>query len=102
MGYLLVGSNVDSKDFSNPGTDAIVGNVLGQLRGTGSNVVVMHDSGGNRAQTVEALEKLIPLLQKQGYRFVTANETLGVSRDAVMPPVSFRSLMVTKAKGWVE
>jgi hypothetical protein len=33
-----------------------------QVSETGSNIVIMHDSGGNRAQTVLALDKLIPTL----------------------------------------
>ena len=39
------------------------------LAGTGSPIVLLHDGGGPREQTVEALEKLIPWLAEQGYRF---------------------------------
>ena len=39
----------------------------------------MHDGGGNRFQTIEALKIMIPQLQKQGYRFVTVPELLALS-----------------------
>ena len=45
----------------------------------------MHDSGGNRAQTVEALDVLIPKLKAQGYRFASVGEALGAT--SLMHPV---------------
>lgn len=40
------------------------------------DVILFHDAGGNRAQTVKALEEILPKLQKQGYKFVTVSELL--------------------------
>ena len=40
--------------------------------------MLFHDGGGNRAQTVKALEQILPELEKQGYRFVTVSELLEV------------------------
>ena len=34
-----------------------------------NDVVLMHDGGGNRAQTIEALKRLLPWLVDQGYEF---------------------------------
>jgi cellulose synthase/poly-beta-1,6-N-acetylglucosamine synthase-like glycosyltransferase len=51
-------------------------------------VVLLHDGGGDRAQTVEALPGLIHELRARGYRFVTVSELAGLTRDQVMPPVS--------------
>jgi len=48
-----------------PGVERIVQNVLGRLEESGSNVVVMHDAGGDRGQTVQALAKLIPALRQK-------------------------------------
>jgi peptidoglycan/xylan/chitin deacetylase (PgdA/CDA1 family) len=58
--------NVDTRDWSRPGTDAIV-EVL--LSATPGDVVLMHDGGGNRSQTVEALAIALPQLAAQGYEF---------------------------------
>jgi cellulose synthase/poly-beta-1,6-N-acetylglucosamine synthase-like glycosyltransferase len=46
----------------------------------------MHDAGGNRAQTVAALDILIPRLQAQGYRFVTVSEGLRLPPAAAAAP----------------
>ncbi|MFI6938114.1 polysaccharide deacetylase family protein [Streptomyces sp. NPDC050418] len=57
----------DSLDWTEPGTRTIVNNVL---RGAGSGVVVLnHDAGGNRSQSVEALRVYLPRLLDDGYRF---------------------------------
>jgi cellulose synthase/poly-beta-1,6-N-acetylglucosamine synthase-like glycosyltransferase/peptidoglycan/xylan/chitin deacetylase (PgdA/CDA1 family) len=75
-GYLVALADHDTEDWRRPGVDAIV-KAARPARGGGA-VVMMHDSGGDRAQTVAALEVLIPALQKQGYRFVTVSEGLGL------------------------
>jgi len=36
----------------------------------------MHDGGGDRSQTVEALRQALPVLKEKGYRFVTVDELL--------------------------
>ena len=40
------------------------------------NVVLFHDGGGNREQTVKALEKILPELQQRGFTFVTVSELM--------------------------
>lgn len=67
LGMSRLGWTVDPRDWSRPGTDAIVANVLAQARPGG--VVLMHDGGGNRSQTVEALGILIPGLRQDGWTF---------------------------------
>ncbi|GAA1587746.1 hypothetical protein GCM10009804_49830 [Kribbella hippodromi] len=59
--------NVDPRDWARPGTNAIVHNIL--TRSHNRDVILMHDGGGNRAQTVAALDKVLPLLKAQGYSF---------------------------------
>lgn len=58
---------VDPRDWSRPGTEAIVTRVLDQLRPDG--VILLHDGGGDRSETVAALEKLLPRLERAGWRF---------------------------------
>lgn len=64
----------DTEDWKNPGVHRIVKTVLKGIKP--GNVILFHDGGGNRSQTVKALEKILPELQKQGYEFVTITELL--------------------------
>uniref|UniRef100_UPI001E640405 polysaccharide deacetylase family protein n=1 Tax=Kitasatospora sp. MBT63 TaxID=1444768 RepID=UPI001E640405 len=59
--------SVDPRDWARPGVAAIVANVQRTLRPGG--VVLLHDGGGDRSQTVAALAQLLPWLTAQGYRF---------------------------------
>jgi peptidoglycan/xylan/chitin deacetylase (PgdA/CDA1 family) len=59
--------SVDPRDWSRPGVSAIVRNIL-RNTGTGS-IILEHDGGGNRSQTVAALKIVIPRLLDEGYRF---------------------------------
>jgi peptidoglycan-N-acetylglucosamine deacetylase len=63
--------NVDPRDWERPGADAIVAAVQRQIgqQAPDGPIVLLHDGGGSREETVEALEKLIPWLAEQGYRF---------------------------------
>lgn len=57
--------DVDTLDWTKPGTAAIKRAVLRNLHP--GAVVLMHDGGGDRSQTVAALTKLLPILQSRGY-----------------------------------
>jgi peptidoglycan/xylan/chitin deacetylase (PgdA/CDA1 family) len=67
-GMKPLGWSVDTKDWQQPGVDEILSTVQKQIYNGG--IILMHDAGGNRDQTLEALEKVIPQLKKQGYQFV--------------------------------
>lgn len=60
--------SVDPRDWSRPGTDHIVQTVMGHTR-TGS-IILEHDGGGDRSQTVAALQQFLPQLLQAGYHFV--------------------------------
>ncbi len=64
-----LGWSVDPRDWSRPGVAAIVANIMDNTR-TGS-IILEHDGGGNRAQTVAALKIVIPRLLAEGYHFRT-------------------------------
>ena len=101
MGYAFVGADIDSKDYEKPGVDKIVQTIQEQLKATGSNIIVMHDAGGNRQQTVDSLKILIPLLKKEGYMFVNINDLLGVSKESLMPKITFKeNVTVWADKVW--
>lgn len=63
-GMRPLGWNVDTKDFGKPGAGAIVDAVKREI-GNGPTVL-FHDGGGNRAQTVEALDGVLAWLKQQG------------------------------------
>ena len=49
--------------------------------------MLLHDAGGDRAQTVAALPQIVDRLREQGYRFVLVSDLAGFSRDQAMPRV---------------
>jgi peptidoglycan/xylan/chitin deacetylase (PgdA/CDA1 family) len=70
-GMQPLGWNVDPKDWERPGADAIVAAVQRQLQEQAPDgaIILLHDGGGARDETVAALEQLIPWLAAQGYKF---------------------------------
>lgn len=99
-GYTVVGLHVDPNDWQRPGADAIVQQVLDQVRSASStnsmNVVLLHDGGGDRAQTVEALPRIIAALKAQGYSLVTASQLVGIPQAKAMPAISGRDLAAVR------
>lgn len=79
-GYLLVLADLDTKDWARAGAKAIAAAATPES-GKGA-VVMMHDGGGERSQTVAALETLLTTLGKRGYRFTTVSEGLGLPSGA--------------------
>jgi len=88
LGYYTVGMHIDPEDWSRPGADSIVNEALAGARNNDGNIVLLHDSGGDRSQTVAALPKIIEGLQNQGFQLVTVSSLIGVSSNDIMPPVS--------------
>ena len=73
----------DPRDWSRPGATTIVRRVVGQLKPEG--VILMHDGGGNRTQTVEALRWLLDALPAAGWVPVLPPERRLSTRDAARP-----------------
>lgn len=83
-GMKVVEWSIMSRDWTNPGVDAIVSRTLSKVQN--GSVILLHDGDGvaskaSRAQTVEALRHIIRELQAQGYRFVTVDEILANSEE---------------------
>lgn len=85
QGYVFVGMSIDPSDWKRPGAEAIVRAAVHQAEADEGNIILLHDSGGDRAQTVAALPRIIETLRAKGYRFVTVSQLLGQPRDAIMP-----------------
>lgn len=66
----------DTRDWSRPGVSFIIHRVLD---GTHSgDIVLFHDHGGNRKQTIQALRTILPALRERGYKLVTVSELLAM------------------------
>ncbi len=100
LGYLTVGLHVDPADWRRPGVNAIVQSTLDGVEGStgdrSGNVVLLHDAGGDRSQTVQALPILIDLLRARGYRFVPVSELIGLSPTQVMPTLNKADLAASQ------
>lgn len=68
-----IGWNVDTNDWQKPGASVIASRIM--QAGPG-DIILMHDGGGDRSQTVAALRETLPQLTAKGYRFVTVEELL--------------------------
>ena len=66
--------DVDTNDWRTPGSGSIYSSIVSA--GSGS-IVLMHDGGGYRSQTVAALGPAISNLKRRGYRLVTVSKLLG-------------------------
>jgi peptidoglycan-N-acetylglucosamine deacetylase len=71
---LMVLWTVDTSDYRQPGVSAIVHSAVSGARP--GAIVLMHDAGGNRAQTVAALPRIIKALHARGYKLVTVPRLL--------------------------
>ncbi len=94
LGYITVGMNIDPNDYEKPGVDEIVNRIdriIAQANHNlmSYNVILMHDGGGDRSQTVAALPKIIKDLKGKGYKFIPVSGLLGAGgRDKMFPPVT--------------
>lgn len=85
LGYLMVFATEDSEDWRQPGAGVIVDRSTPPA-GRGG-VVLLHDAGGDRSQTVEAVDRLITNLKNQGYRFTTVSQMAGLAPGTAVEPV---------------
>jgi peptidoglycan-N-acetylglucosamine deacetylase len=130
LGYTVAGLHVDSDDWQQPGAPVILRNVLdGRSRalacldslhqkrdeetplekGCSGSVVLLHDSGGDRSQTVAALGPLIDSLRARGDTLVLLSSLAGLTHAQAMPPlpassagVRFTDLLAFGAVGTLE
>ncbi|WP_395759184.1 glycosyltransferase [Streptomyces althioticus] len=94
-GYLTVVNNTDSEDWKRPGVDEIIRRATPK-NGEGA-IVLMHDSGGDRSQTVAALDTFLPGLKDKGYEFDNLTEALDA--PSAHSPVTGPELW--KGKAWI-
>ncbi|WP_406392940.1 glycosyltransferase [Streptomyces sp. NBC_00882] len=94
-GYITVVNNTDSEDWQKPGVRQIIRNATPK-NGKGA-IVLMHDSGGDRHQTVQALDLFLPDMQDKGYKFDNLTEAL----DAPTAHTAVTGPELWKGKAWI-
>jgi peptidoglycan-N-acetylglucosamine deacetylase len=75
LGMRTINWDVDPRDWSLPGTGAIYSNIVSHAQP--GSIILMHDGGGPRDETLAALPQVIDTLRGRGYRFATVSELLG-------------------------
>jgi peptidoglycan/xylan/chitin deacetylase (PgdA/CDA1 family) len=75
LGLATVTWNVDPSDYTQPGTGAIEQRVLAQVQP--GSIIISHDGGGPRGQTLAAYPTIISALRRRGYGIVTIPQLLG-------------------------
>ena len=105
LGYITVGLHVDPDDWQQPGADEIVKRTIEGVTNQSldadqrGNIVLLHDAGGNRQQTIDALPQIIEKLHAQGYEFVTISQLAGLSQAQTMPIVPQQQTAMTQTNG---
>jgi cellulose synthase/poly-beta-1,6-N-acetylglucosamine synthase-like glycosyltransferase/spore germination protein YaaH/peptidoglycan/xylan/chitin deacetylase (PgdA/CDA1 family) len=105
LGYIIVGQRVDPDDWrmteekrQRPAQE-IADDVVRQAKN--GNIVLLHDGGGEREQTVVALPLIIDELRARGYQFVSVADLLGKTRADLMLPLTFRERLAAQADGFI-
>lgn len=75
LGLATITWNVDPRDWTLPGSGAIAARVLAAVQP--GSIVLSHDGGGPRGQTLAAYPRIITTLRARGYHLVTVPQLLG-------------------------
>ena len=96
MGYITVGDKIDPNDWrDNPRRTAeqITSDVMAHLPPCApndqrcGNIILLHDGGGDRRESVRALPMIIQGVRARGYQIVPVYHLMGRTRADVMPPI---------------
>lgn len=107
LGYVIIGSRIDPHDWGGepgggvPSVQQIVARVREQALAHKGNIVLLHDGGGNRANTVAALPQIIDELRAAGFELVPVSTLMGQTRAQVMPQLDPNERLVARADSFV-
>ena len=83
---IVLWSDLDSRDWSNPGTYYIVDTITSKVQN--GTIILLHDYNklrSKKSQTIQALEIVIPKLKEMGYKFVTVSELIeNIEKNQIM------------------
>jgi cellulose synthase/poly-beta-1,6-N-acetylglucosamine synthase-like glycosyltransferase/spore germination protein YaaH/peptidoglycan/xylan/chitin deacetylase (PgdA/CDA1 family) len=108
MGYITVGDKIDPNDWQdNPRRSAeqITADVLAHLPPCKpgdqrcGNILLLHDGGGNRSETVRALPMIIEGVRAKGIQIVPVSELMDKTRADVMPPIPSNERWAARLNG---
>jgi cellulose synthase/poly-beta-1,6-N-acetylglucosamine synthase-like glycosyltransferase/peptidoglycan/xylan/chitin deacetylase (PgdA/CDA1 family)/spore germination protein YaaH len=97
LGYTIVGDKIDTNDWDEhpkKTPEEIDAWVFTQIKAMETHperrgsIILMHDGGGDRQPTINALPVLIKALRARGYQIVPVSELIGKTRAEVMPPLT--------------
>ena len=99
VGYVTIGESIDPEDWllDAPGEDGqsvprraedFAKEVIQDAETGKGSIVLLHDAGGDRSETVKALKLFVPELEKKGFHFVLVSKLMGKTTDDVMPKLS--------------
>ncbi|HZS26425.1 MAG TPA: glycosyltransferase [Candidatus Angelobacter sp.] len=113
-GYITVGSKIDPNDWRKGATaNAIVAAVMSQAESAATkgcqtrapiycgNIVLLHDGGGDRSATIQALPAVIEGLRARGFKIVSIEDLLGKTRADVMPQLPANQVLAARLQGYV-
>lgn len=106
LGYISVGLHLDPDDWklkNDDGTPRTADDLVKETLDAAAittpeergQIVLLHDGGGDRSATLEALPRIIRELKNKGDKFVTVSELAGLSRDQAMPIVPQDKMFLT-------
>jgi cellulose synthase/poly-beta-1,6-N-acetylglucosamine synthase-like glycosyltransferase/peptidoglycan/xylan/chitin deacetylase (PgdA/CDA1 family)/spore germination protein YaaH len=105
MGYIIIGQKVDPNDWSQetPGVPISAARIVENIvrEAPKGNIVLLHDGGGNRSQTLAALPQIIDTLRASSYEFVSVADLIGRTRAQVMLPLSREEQVEARADGFI-
>ena len=105
QGYVTIAESIDPRDWEHGRTAGeIVNEVVTELEegaeeGESNHLILLHDAGGDRDATLEALPTLIETLRGKGYRFVTLEDIMGRTRADIMPVPSAEEMRMAEIEG---
>ncbi|HTT97669.1 MAG TPA: glycosyltransferase [Rhizomicrobium sp.] len=92
LGYITVGEHADTEDWQLPPPETMIRTAMAEVTNPNpefrGNIILLHDSGGDRSRTVQVLGPLIDTLRAKGFKLVPVSELAGLTRDQAMPPLS--------------
>jgi cellulose synthase/poly-beta-1,6-N-acetylglucosamine synthase-like glycosyltransferase/peptidoglycan/xylan/chitin deacetylase (PgdA/CDA1 family) len=98
FGYITVAESIDPRDWQTPTTAKAILDEVKSEEGNG-HIILLHDAGGNREATIEALPQIIEYFQSKGYRFIRAGDLIGKTEAQVMPQPSAEEMRWAHIEG---
>lgn len=97
--YYTIGESIDPCDWQKGiSADTILARTIAEEHN--GSIILLHDAGGDRTATLEALPRIIRYFKAKGYTFTTVAGLLGTTRDNLMPPLVSSSDVLLSRVNW--